>query len=288
VPKVKVVWDTFLKKQAIGSQDLANSEKIFVPKDHEFYVNKYAPDRHQHLRMELSSPFTAVDGQTQLQNIYAYGPHVEVEGADAHKIIKLDVKYSSQLDNDTAIFGSGSRQCNTTTHSMLADYLLKGELSQQAQAQGFREPESVYMRVVGKYGDTTDHGAQTKALAELGIESYFSYSLSAKDLLQSLENNVPVGVGFAYKSSGHICLIVGHDPDKQQWLVHDPYGTRHGASNSYDIGVGGAYDPYSYHVMEQIYWDMGREAGWGRIVTVLKEWRQDYRQGCKPRVVKIL
>jgi hypothetical protein len=43
VPKVKVVWDTFLKKQAIGSQDLANSEKIFVPKDHEFYVNKYAP-----------------------------------------------------------------------------------------------------------------------------------------------------------------------------------------------------------------------------------------------------
>lgn len=270
MPKAIVEWDTYLKKYVMSSQDLKNSEKIFFPKDHEFYVTKYAPDRDQHLLLELASPVTTMDGTTKLQTVYGYDPHIKIEGEDVNQLIKLDVKYASQLDNDPSIFGSGSRQCNTTSNSMLANYLLKGELTKQAQAQGFPEPESVYMRVVSKYGDTIDHTAQTKALAELGIESYFSYSLSAKDILQSLEAEVPVVVGFAYKSSGHICIVVGHDPAKRAWLVHDPYGTRLGATDSYDIGIGGQYDSYSYDIMDKIYWDMGGEAGWGRIVTSVK------------------
>jgi hypothetical protein len=89
-------------------------------------------------------------------------------------------------------------------------------------------------------------------------------------LLLSLKASVPVVVGFAYKSSGHICIVVGHDPAKQAWLVHDPYGTRHGASDSYDVGIGGEFDPYSYSTMQQILWDQGGEAGWGRVVTRVK------------------
>jgi hypothetical protein len=202
--------------------------------------------------------------------VFAYCPHVNVEGAETSTIIKLPVKYCSQLDNDTSIFGPGWRQCNTTSNTMLADYLLKGQLTNQAKAQGFPEPESVYMRVVQKYGDTTDHDAQTQALKELGIESYFSHTLSPKDVLMSLQKGIPVVVGFAYKASGHICIIVGYDPSNQDWLVHDPYGTRHGASTSYDVGVGGEYDRYSNAVMQQIYWDLGGEAGWGRVVTSVK------------------
>ena len=81
---------------------------------------------------------------------------------------------------------------------------------------------------------------------------------------------IPVIAGFAYKYSGHICIIVGHDPANKVWLVHDPYGTRHGASDNYDIGIGGAFDPYSYDTMQRIFWDQGGEAGWGRIVTSIK------------------
>jgi len=262
--------DTFLKKKVLGSQDLADSEKVFMPKDSNLDVTEYVTDRNQHLYLKLSSPLTAKDGKTQLDAVYAYEPHIKIEGGETNQIIKLDVKYCSQLDNDEAVFGPGWRQCNTTSNTMLADYLLNGELSKQAQEQGYPEPESVYMRVVGKYGDTTDHGAQTEALKDLGIESYFSYTLSAKDVLASLNKNVPVVVGFAYKGSGHICLIVGHDPIKKVWLVHDPYGTRLGASDSYEVGVGGPFDPYSYDTMQQIFWDMGGEAGWGRIVTSVK------------------
>ncbi len=270
MPKAITEADTFLKKRVLGSSDLADSEKIFVPKGKEFYVTDFAPDRNQHIALQLASPIMAMDGKTPLQQVYAYDPHIKVEGEEAKQVIKLPVPYCSQLNNDPSIFGPGWRQCNTTSNTMLAEYLLKGELSQKAKAQGFPEPESVYMRIVRKYGDTIDHGAQTKALKELGIESYFSYTLSGKDLLLSLRAGIPVVVGFAYKGSGHICVIVGHDPVQKQWLVHDPYGTRHGASDSYDVGVGGSYDCYAYDVMQRIFWDQGSEAGWGRVVTSVR------------------
>lgn len=270
MPRVLVEADTFLKKRLVGSSDLADSEKLFISQGKDFYITNYAPDRNQHLVMTLASPLPAQDGKSQLQKVYAYDPHVKIEGEEARQVIKLAVKHFSQLNNDSSIFGGGWRQCNTTSNAMLADYLLGGELTQKAKGQGLKEPESVFMRLVGKYGDTVDHSAQTKALKDLGIESYFTYSLSAKDVLQCLQANVPVVVGFAYKGSGHICLIVGHDPVKKLWLVHDPFGTRHGSSDAYDVGVGGVFDAYTYDTMQRILWDQGSAAGWGRVVTSVK------------------
>ncbi|MBC7972095.1 MAG: C39 family peptidase [Verrucomicrobia bacterium] len=267
---VTIESNTFLKKRLLGSDDLADSEKIFIPQGQMPAVSQYAPDRNQHVYLVLVSPLTAKDGTTQIQQVYAYAPHVKIEGDETNQITKLPVAYRSQLDNDQAIFGPGWRQCNTTSNTMLADYLLDGQLTQMAKEQGYPEPESVYMRLVAKYGDTIDHAAQTEALRELGIESYFSYTLSSKDLLLSLNAGIPIVVGFAYKGSGHICVIAGHDPIKRGWLVHDPYGTRHGASDSYDVGVGGEFDLYSYDVMQQVFWDQGGESGWGRIVTSVK------------------
>ena len=274
MPKATVEANTFLKKRVLGSSDLTDSEKIFVAKGSTFYVTEFSPDRNQHLFLKLASPMTAKDGKTKLEAVYAYDPHIRVEGEEAFQSVKLNVPYASQLGNEEIVRAGqvwyDSRQCNTTSNTMLANYLLKGELTNKAKEKGLPEPESIYMRLVAKYGDTTDHDAQTRALKELGIESYFSYTLSSKDVLLSLRANIPVAVGFAYKYDGHICLIVGHDPVKKVWLVHDPYGTRHGASDNYDIGIGGAFDPYTYDTMQRIFWDWGGEAGWGRIVTSIK------------------
>ena len=279
MPKAIAAGNTYLKSKILGSQDLKNAEKIYVPKGHVFYVNRYAPAQNQHTFLELASALTTMDGTIRLQQVYGYGPHLKIEGEpdkpagggkgrlDTTKLIKLKVPYFMQLDNDPTVFGPGWRQCNTTSNTMLADYLLQGKLTQAAKAKGYPEPESLYMRIVSKYGDTIDHVAQTKALKELGIESYFSYSLSPKDLMLSLGYGIPVVAGFAYKGSGHICCITGHDPVRRRYLVHDPYGIRHGASDSYDVGVPAAFDPYAYETMQRIYWDMGGEAGWGRIVT---------------------
>lgn len=268
---IKVQVGTFLKSQVLGSQDLAVNEKAYIPEGTVLQAVSAAPDRSQHFKLTLVSPVTAQDGATSLSQGFVYEPHIKIEGLKSATLIKLPVVYRRQTDNEAySIFGSGSRQCNLTSNTMLADYLLKGELTRQASDQGLKEAESAYMRILVKFGDTTNHDAQTRALKALGIESYFSHSLSSQDLLLSLQRNIPVVVGFAYKGSGHICLLVGHDPDKKSWLVHDPYGTRHGYSDSYDIGVGGSFDSYSYGTMQQIFWDLGREAGWGRIVTSVK------------------
>lgn len=282
MPKAQAIGNTFLKAKPISSQELANKEKIYVPEGHQFFITRYAPDRNQHTFMELASPLTTMDGVTRIQKVYGYAPHIKIDGdpapggssggsgnlpLDTTKLIKLNVPYFQQNDNDSSVFGAGWRQCNTTSNCMLADYLLQGALTKAAKNKGYREPESVYMRIVAKYGDTTDHAAQTSALREIGINSYFSYSISSKDVMLSLSYGIPVVCGFAYKSSGHICIIVGHDPVKRVFLVHDPYGIRYGASDSYDINAWAAFDPYSYDTMQAIYWDMGNEAGWGRIVT---------------------
>lgn len=274
MPKVTVKADTFLKKRVLGANDLTDAEKLFMSKGSSFSITEFAPDRNQHLLLKLASPMTAKDGITKLQTVCAYDPHIQVEGEEATQIVKLNVAYASQLGNQEIVRDGQVwydwRQCNTTSNTMLANFLLKGELTNKAKEQGLPEPESIYMRIVAKYGDTTDHDAQTKALNELGVESYFSYTVSSKDVLLSLKAGIPVIAGFAYKFSGHICVIAGHDPAKKIWLVHDPYGTRHGASDNYDIGIGGAFDPYTYDTMQRIFWDQGGEAGWGRIVTSIK------------------
>jgi hypothetical protein len=270
MPKVIVEESTVFKTSVIGSDELALSEKTSVIKGTVLMVTDYSPARNQHIWLQFDMPLTAADGTTQLQEGYAYEPHVKLEGEEVNQVIKLDVPYFSQLNNDSNVFGSGSRQCNTTANAMLADYLLEGELTRRAREQGLNEPESAYIPLVAKYGDTTDHGAQTEALRDLGVESYFSYTLSEKDLLASLRVKVPVVIGVAYRSSGHIIVVIGYDHGSQRWLMNDPYGIRYGASDSYEVGANGAGDIYSQETMQRIYWDMGREAGWGRIVTSVR------------------
>lgn len=262
--------DTIFKKNPVGSQDLETSEKVLVKAGTRMPISAVSPDRYQHVKLQLVKPLLAGDGTTSLVTVYAYQPHVQIEGLP--QAIKLAVKYRGQTNNDWhPTFGNGYRQCNLTSCTMLADFLLGGELTSRAAAQGLKEPESVYQQLLAKYGDTIDHNCQTKALKDLGIESYYTQqTLSADDLLLSLRQGIPVVIGVKYKAGGHIVLLVGCDPDRQIWLVHDPFGTRHGASDSYDIGIGGAYDEYSYDTFDRIFWDRGAASGDGRIVTSVK------------------
>ena len=262
--------DTVFKTDVASAQDLDPGSKTQIKAGTRLAVNSVAPDRFQHVRLELAEPLLADDGLTRLTSVCAYQPHLEVEGGNA--VIRLAVPYYSQTNNDWHPgFGNGYRQCNLTSCTMLADFLLEGELTRKAKAEGLREPESFYQQVLAKYGDTTDHNCQTQALHELGIESYYTQQkLSADDLLLSLGKGIPVVLGVKYKTGGHIVLLVGHDPEHRLWLVHDPYGTRHGASDSYDVGIGGAFDAYSYSSFDQIFWDRGIGTGDGRIVTSVR------------------
>jgi hypothetical protein len=267
---VTATIDTIFKLDVVGSQNLEPSEKVLVKAGTQIHVRAMTPDRFQHIKLRLDTPLLALDGLTSLGTVYAYQPHLQMDGLP--QVIKLPVNYRGQTDNDWhPTFGHGYRQCNLTSCTMLADFLLEGELSRRAAAEGLGEPESLYQKVLATYGDTIDHNAQTRALSDLGIESHYTQqTLSAEDLLLSLRQGIPVVIGVKYKTGGHIVLLVGHDPARRLWLVHDPFGTRHGSSDSYDIGIGGAYDEYSYDTFDRILWDRGPGTADGRIVTGIK------------------
>ncbi len=180
--------------------------------------------------------------------------------------VLLKVPYFSQVDNDTDYHGSGYRQCNLTTHAMAVDFLTKGALSQKAKELGFAEPESYYGKLLAPYGDTIDHTAHTRCIEEkFGLRSQWRTDLDISAIGQQLEQGKPVPVGVAYKQSGHIVLVVGRSD--RGLKIHDPYGIRYGATSGYDVGANGANDEYSWHLLNQVYWDLGSCSGWGRIFT---------------------
>lgn len=184
--------------------------------------------------------------------------------------IKLKVPYFAQIDTRP----DGYRYCAAHSNAMMAAFVLGDDYFRQAA--NYSQPEQYYIDELQNFGDTTDHNANTATLESLGLKSYWSQSLSPRDVQASLTLGFPVVCGFAYKASGHLCVIVGREGN--DWLVHDPYGRRNGTSNSYyiyatDAGREGAYDRYSAAAMDSIFWDQGgsdRESGWGRIVTSVK------------------
>ncbi len=178
--------------------------------------------------------------------------------------VVLSVPYFSQVDNATDDHGPGYRQCNLTVHAMAIDFLTKGALSKKAKELGFCEPESYYGKLLAHYGDTTKHLPHTQCIAqEFDIRSEWRYDLRKTDLIAQLDKQIPVPMGVAYKKAGHIILGVGYDD--VGLLVHDPYGVRQGTSDSYNVGVSGAHDRYTWNLLNRIYWDKGSDCGWGRI-----------------------
>lgn len=176
--------------------------------------------------------------------------------------VKLDVKYRYQNDNSPSTGqGEGWRQCNLTCCAMLADAARKKhgfvDLDELASINGFSQGEDYYASIVSRYGDTTYHNVQTNALKDVRILSEY-VGMDDDEIKNQLDSGYPVVAGVKYKSGGHIVCIVGYD--ETGYWVHDPYGSRHGASNSYTINpTAGEYDKYSYGLWNRVRDWMGRK-----------------------------
>lgn len=194
--------------------------------------------------------------------------------------IRLNVEYFAQNDNDGwaesgGYLVAGNVQCAATSNAMLLNYL-KPELMAESE-RGFDEFESFYKERFDSLGysadDRGDHNCHTETLKSFGIKTQWRTNLTDADINKSLSKNFPVVVGFQYKVSGHICVIVGRTDSG--YLVHDPYGIRSGAEDYYSYinpGYGdrsGAFDLYSWENLEATLFDNdGRRTGaWGRIAA---------------------
>ena len=179
---------------------------------------------------------------------------------------ELPLRHYAQIDNTG---GAGYRECFLTSVAMVADYLLKWRITGQAKQAGMREPEDFYASILAKYGDTTDAGAQLAALDELHIKAYFSTTASITDVVHSLYLGVPVVLGTAYKSSGHMVVAKGRSSSGLTILC--PNGIRNGASSNWITRFysedQAQPDQYSWGLLKKVFTALGDESGWALFVT---------------------
>ena len=172
----------------------------------------------------------------------------------------LNVPYFPQTDNYT----NAERTCNSSSCAMCLEFFKPGTLK---GAQG----DDAYVKKVFEIGDTTDHAVQTKVLSNYGIQSEFRYNLSFADIDKELDAGRPVVIGILHRGTlqnptgGHMCVVIGHSPDKKGYVVNDPYGS---LNDNYTGPVeNGKGTIYSKHVLKYR-WCPGGNDGWGRIFKV--------------------
>ena len=131
----------------------------------------------------------------------------------------LRVPYYSQRDSATQ---HALRMCFSSSCAMLLETLKPGTL---AGPNG----DDAYLGRVLRYGDTTDAGAQVKALASFGIKARFTSQANWETIEHQIKIGIPVPCGFLHKGpvrrpggGGHWLIVTGFTKDAL--IVNDPYG----------------------------------------------------------------
>lgn len=173
-----------------------------------------------------------------------------------NKELRLKVPYFQQVDNKY----EPMRTCNTSSCAMVAKFM----------GAKIASDDEYYKKVV-KYGDTTDHGAQTQALAELGIKSVWRTDLGFEDLDRSLEAGFPAVIGILHRGSlasptgGHMIVIIGRTAS-QNYICHDPFGSILDTGGGYTGSVNnGNAVVYPRYILKRRWLPESDQSGWGRL-----------------------
>jgi Peptidase_C39 like family len=176
--------------------------------------------------------------------------------APKKKELRLKVPYYQQVDNKY----EPMRTCNTSSCAMVAKFL----------GSKIASDDAYYQKVI-KHGDTTDHNAQTKALAEVGIKSVWRTDLGFSDLDASLESGLPPVIGVLHRGTlasptgGHMIVVIGKTVS-QDYICHDPFGSLLDAGGGYTGNVNnGNAVVYPRYVMTRRWLPEGEKSGWGRL-----------------------
>lgn len=174
----------------------------------------------------------------------------------------LRVPYYSQ--RDSAVAGQAMRMCFSSSCAMLVSYLNPGVLE---GANG----DDQYLRRVQQFGDSTDAGAQIKALATFGIKASFRQNGDWRLLEQQIDRGVPVPIGVLHHGSvnaptggGHWMLVIGYTPTHV--IVNDPFGEMDLVNGGYP-NTKGAGVAYSRKNLGSRWMVEGNGTGWHILAT---------------------
>lgn len=206
---------TWLKKQPISSDNLSNDQKAKVNQSRTIKDCRILDKKDNHTYLELGFG---------LGKWWIFDDHWK--GLIAETIIQpyatqedlrylRNFPYFYQQDNGP----QGWRQCQTSSIAMCLRYL---------DVPGIND-DTDYLKIVNKYGDTTEREPHFHALAELGVYAKFTLSADEQDVKDEIDAGLPVAAGIYHhgpvsnpSGGGHFIVITGYSKD--YWLVQDPYG----------------------------------------------------------------
>lgn len=173
----------------------------------------------------------------------------------------LKVPYYSQRDSQVP--GQASRMCFSSSCAMLVAYL-------RPDALGGPNADDAYLKVVNRFGDSTNAQAQLQALNSYGIKATFRQNCSWSDLEQQIAKGVPVPCGFLHhgpsskpSGGGHWLIVIGTTPTAV--IVNDPWGEMLVAEGTYagNRGAGLAYSRKNWGPRWMV---EGAGTGWAIVV----------------------
>ena len=133
------------------------------------------------------------------------------------KSLFIDVPYFSQLDSSS---GHAERMCQASSIAMAVSYLREEIIVD----------DDDYLNHVFDFGDVVAANSHANALNKLGIQNEFKMDGKEQDIMNLLNEGVPVPIGILHRGSakspsggGHWVTVIGYDT-RGNYFVHDPYG----------------------------------------------------------------
>lgn len=269
---LQVQHDTLFKTSPQPSQTLPEDQKVAVASGTSLGLVSFALADANHIQVTLAQ---GLDSQNR-NDWFVYAPHATLFDQNGQPIvltapavaqpmgapsptasgaangeIRLNVPYFSQRDN----IEQPMRTCNTSSCAMVAKYL------------GARiNSDDEYFQFVEKYGDTTDHDVQTRALTDIGIQSSWHTNLGFEELDKSLMDGLPIVIGILHRGTleaptgGHMLVVTGRTASGD-FICNDPFGS---VMDDYATENGSGV-VYPRQMLDRRWMPDGPKTGWGRL-----------------------
>ena len=116
----------------------------------------------------------------------------------------------------------GARMCFSSSNAMLLEFLRPGTLKGP-------NGDDEYLKVVRRFGDTTDANAQLKALKHFGVTARMEVHANFDQIEKLIDAGIPVPCGYIHRGpverprgGGHWLIVIGYTATHV--VVNDPFG----------------------------------------------------------------
>ena len=251
VVNITAMQATLLKKVPLAGSDLELDQKIEIEagKKYKGCIVLEAADGHKKIELPFGQ------GEWWVFPSHWVGFVAPAAAISATGPVDLKVPYWPQTDNYT----QSERTCNSSSCAMVLEFLKPEAV--------VNDDQYIKKLIDGGYGDTTDHGAQGRLLADYGLKSTWHTDFSIAALEKEIRAGRPVVCGILHRGSesaptgGHMIVVRGLT-SSGDFRVNDPYGS---CNDGYTGAVeNGNNAIYSRKMMAARWTPDGPNSGWAR------------------------